>query len=151
MTKILVVCAVAASLVACSTNPLASAPQGKKIAGNTALPPVAAGPASKAATLTWDNKGEMINLKRNGTVTVTLDSIAASGNAWRLSQIPDPTVLKVASHDYIPSAAGTPQGSEKWVFQAIGAGDVEVNMWYGKVGPAPLDSALNFKFIVSAE
>jgi predicted secreted protein len=144
MTKILTVCVLAATLIACT-------PVGKKIAGSSALPPVAAGPASKAASLTWINKGEMINLKRNGTATVVLDSIAASGNAWRLSQIPDPSVLKVTSHEYIPSDSASPQGSEKWVFQAIGAGDVEVNMWYGKVGPAPLDSALNFKFIVSAE
>jgi predicted secreted protein len=151
MTKILVVCVLAASLTACSTNPLASAPLGKQISGSAALPPVASGPASKVASLTWDNKGEMINLKRNGTVTVTLDSIAASGNAWRLSQIPDPAVLKVASHEYIPSADASPQGSEKWVFQAVGPGDVEVNMWYGKIGPAPLDSALQYKFIVSAE
>jgi predicted secreted protein len=135
----------AASFTACST------PVGKKIAGNTALPAVAAGPSTKAASLTWINKGELINLKRNGTVTVVLDSIQASGNEWRLSQIPDPTVLKVASHQYIPSGDSSPQGSEKWIFQAVGAGDVQVTMWYGKIGPAPLDSALSFDFTVSAE
>ena len=145
MTRIITVCVLAASFAACST------PVGKKIAGSSALPAVASGPATKSADLTWINKGEMINLKRNGTVTVVLDSIAASGNAWRLSQIPDPTVLKVASHEYVAGESSSPQGSEKWIFQAVGAGDVEVNMWYGKVGPAPLDSALNYKFIVSAE
>jgi len=145
MTRILAVFVLAASLAACS------APQGKKIAGSTALPAVASGPATKAANLTWINKGEMISLKRNGTITVVLDAIAASGNSWRLSQIPDPSVLKVASHEYIPSESASPQGSEKWIFQAVGPGDVEVNMWYGKVGPAPLDSALTYKFIVSAE
>jgi predicted secreted protein len=145
MTRILAVCVLAASFAACST------PVGKKIAGSTALPAVAAGPATSASSLTWINKGEMINLKRNGTITVVLDSIAASGNEWRLSQIPDPSVLKVASHQYIPGADASPQGSEKWVFQAVGAGDVQVNMWYGKVGPAPLDSALVFNFLVSAE
>jgi predicted secreted protein len=146
MTKILAVCVLAVSLTACLNSP----PLGKKVAGSTALPAIASGPATKAASLTWINKGEMINLKRNGTITVTLDSIAASGNAWHLSQIPDPTVLKVASNEYIPDSA-SPQGSEKWVFQAVGPGDVEVNMWYGKVGPAPLDSELTYKFIVSAE
>lgn len=145
MTKILAVCVLTASLAACS------APQGKKIAGSTALPAVASGPATTTASLTWLNKGEMINLKRNGTVTVVLDSIAASGNAWRLSQIPDPTVLKVASHEYMAGESTSPQGSEKWIFQAVGPGDVEVNMWYGKIGPAPLDSTLTYKFTVSAE
>jgi len=145
MTRILVVCVLAASLAACS------APQGKKIAGSTALPAIASGPPTRAASLTWLNKGEMINLKRSGTVTVVLDSIAASGNSWRLSQIPDPSVLTVTSHEYVPSEGGTPQGSEKWVFQSVGPGDIEVNMWYGKIGPAPLDSALTYKFIVSAE
>ena len=147
MTRILTVCVLAASLTGCLNGP----PVGKKIAGSTALPAVASGPTTKAANLIWENKGEFIGLKRNGTVTVVLDSIAASGNAWRLSQIPDPTVLKVASHEYIPSGGASPQGSEKWVFQAVGPGDVEVKMWYGKVGPAPLDSALNYKFTVSAE
>ena len=145
MTRILAVCILAASVAACS------APQGKKIAGSTALPAVASGPATKAANLTWVNKGEMISLTPNGTITVVLDSIATSGNSWRLSQIPDPTVLKVASHEYIPSETASPQGSEKWIFQAVGSGDVEVNMWYGKVGPAPLDSTLNYKFIASVE
>jgi predicted secreted protein len=145
MTRILAVCVLAASFTACST------PVGKKIAGSTALPAVASGPSTKAASLTWINKGELINLKRNGAITVVLDSIQASGNEWRLSQIPDPTVLKVASHQYIPSGDASPQGSEKWVFQAVGAGDVQVNMWYGKIGPAPLDSALTFNFTVSAE
>jgi predicted secreted protein len=145
MTRILAVCVLAASLAACT------APQGKKIAGSAALPAIASGPPTKAANLTWLNKGEMINLKANGTVTVVLESIAASGNSWRLSQIPDPSVLKVESHEYIPSESASPQGSEKWIFQAVGSGDIEVNMWYGKVGPAPLESALTYKFIVSVE
>jgi predicted secreted protein len=145
MTRILTVLALAASLAACAT------PQGKKLASTAALPPVAAGPATKASHLTWINKGEMVNLKNNGTITVVLDSIAASGNSWRLSEIPDATVLTVASHEYIPSENASPQGSEKWVFQAVGSGDIKVNMWYGKVGPQPLDSALSFNFIVSVE
>ena len=147
MTRILAVCVLAASLTACLNSP----PVGKKVASNAALPAIASGPATKAANLMWENKGEFINLKRSGTVTVTLDSIPASGNSWHFSQIPDPTVLKVASQEFIPSGGGTPQGSEKFVFQSVGPGDIEVNMWYGKIGPAPLDSALTYKFTVSAE
>jgi predicted secreted protein len=147
MTRILAVCVLAASLTACLNSP----PIGKKVAANAALPAIASGPATKAANLMWVNKGEFINLKRNGTVTVELDSIPASGSSWHFSQIPDPTVLKIASHDYVGAESASPQGSEKWVFQAVGPGDVEVNMWYGKVGPAPLDSAVTYKFTVSAE
>ena len=143
MTKILAACILAASLAGCAT------PQGQKLSSNSALPPVASGPSVKFANLTWADKGQMIGLKHNGTVTVTLDSIKESGNEWRLSQVPDPSVLRLASHEYIPG--GTPQGTERWVFQAVGPGDVQVSMWYGKVGPAPLDSTLNYKFTASVE
>jgi predicted secreted protein len=147
MTRILTVCVLAASLTACLNSP----PVGKKVAANAALPAIASGPATKAANLMWVNKGEFVNLKPNGTVTLTLDSIPASGESWHFSQIPDPSVLKIASHEFIGSGSASPQGSEKWVFQAVGTGDVEVNMWYGKVGPAPLDSELTYKFTVAAE
>ena len=92
----------------------------------------------------------MVNLKRSGTITVMLESIKASGNEWRLSQIPDPNVLKVASHEYIPSESALPKGVEKWVFQATGPGEIKVNMWYGKVGPA-IDPTPTYKFIVAVE
>lgn len=147
MTKILTVCIVGASLAACT------APQGKRLSDNSALPAVASGPATKAATLRWPSSipDEMVNLKHSGTVTVILDSIKASGNEWRLSEIPDPTVLKVASHEYIPSESTSPKGAEKWVFQAVGPGEVKVNMWYGKVGPAPLESTPTYHFLVAVE
>ena len=121
MTRILAICIVGASLAACT------APQGKRLSDNSALPAVASGPATKAATLRWPSSipDEMVNLKHSGTVTVMLDSIKASGNEWRLSQIPDPTVLKLASHEYIPSESASPKGTEKWVFQATGPGRSE--------------------------
>jgi len=145
MTKTLAVCILAGALAGCAT------PQGKKLSSNSALPAVASGPSTKAANLTWVNKGEMIGLKHNGTITVMLDSVKASGNEWRLSQVPDPSVLTLVSHDYIPSENASPQGTEKWVFRGVGAGDVQVNMWYGKVGPAPLDDELRFTFTASVE
>ena len=106
-----------------------TAPQGKKLAANgTGLAPVATGPSgplTKAAKLSLPQKGEMVNIAKDGTVTVTLDSSEKDGYMWRLSEIPDPTVLKLVSHDYVPPTSGEGEGQEKWVFQAVGPGDVE--------------------------
>ena len=83
-----------------------SAPQGKKLASaEGTLPPIATGPigpAAKSAVLTGARSGQVVNLVQGGTVKLTLDSDGKDGYAWRLSEIPDPTVLKVVSQQYIP-------------------------------------------------
>ena len=130
-----------------------TAPQGKKLAMNgTDLAPIATGPAgpiTKAAKLSLTEKGEMVNLTKDGTITVTLDSSQKDGYMWRLSEIPDPTVLKVVLQDYVPPASGQGQGQEKWVFQAVGPGDVDVKMWYGNLREAPLTGNPTYDFVAA--
>jgi predicted secreted protein len=115
-------------------------------------PPIATGPAepmTRAAKLSLPQKGEIVNLARDGTVTVTLDSAQKDGYMWRLSEIPDPTVLKVVSQDYLPPATGEGQGQEKWTFQAIGPGDVAVKMWYGNLREAPVTGNPTYDFVAA--
>jgi predicted secreted protein len=130
-----------------------TAPQGKKLAMNgTGIAPIGTGPAgpmTKAATLSFSQKGEMVNLAKDGTITVTLDSSHKDGYMWRMSEIPDPTVLKVVSQNYIPPAVGEGKGQEKWVFQAVGAGDVDVKMWYGDLRETPLAGNPRFDFVAA--
>ena len=132
-----------------------TAPQGKKLSANTnGLAPVASGPnttapMTKAAQLSLPQKGDLVNIARNGTVTVTLDSAHKDGYMWRLSEVPDPSVLKVVSHDYMPPAAGEGRGQEKWVFQAVGPGDVDVKMWYGDLRETSLSGNPTFDFVAA--
>ncbi len=130
-----------------------TAPQGKKLARNTdGLDPVATGPSvplTKAANLSLGEKGAMVNITKNGTVTVTLDSTQVDSYRWRLSEVPDPTVLKVVSQEYTPPAGGVGRGTETWVFQAIGPGDVEVKMWYGNLLNTSVSHKPNFDFVAS--
>jgi len=127
-----------------------SAPQGKKLGANTnGLAPVAAGPTTTATTLTISQNGEAVSMPKDGTVTVTLDSAQQDGYMWRLAEIPDPSVLKVATQDYIAPSSGVGRGQEKWVFQAIGPGDVDVKMWYGSTREGSLTTNPTFNFIAS--
>ena len=130
-----------------------TAPQGKKLAStNGGLPPVATGPigpATKSAVLTGARAGELVSLLPGGTVTVTLDADDKDGYSWRLAEIPDPTVLKLVSQEFIPSASPTGRGQEKLVFQSTGLGDVDVRMWYGNLQTSPLSGNPTFDFITS--
>jgi predicted secreted protein len=91
----------------------------------------------------------MVSVYNQGSVTVTLASAQQDGYSWRLAEIPDPTVLKLVSQDFIPPASGVGRGEEKWVFQAVGPGDVDVKMWYGNLREAPVTGNPNFNFIAS--
>jgi len=136
-----------------------SAPQGKKLAsGSSGLAAVAEGPggataqptpATKAANLTNGSPGEVVNIYKGGTVTVMRDAGHQDGYQWRLSEIPDPTVLKVVSQDFIPGATPEAKGQQKWVFQAVGPGDVDVKMWYGDLRTAPVNGEPTYNFITS--
>jgi predicted secreted protein len=133
----------------------ACAPTGKKLSANgtgTGLDPVASGPtspASAAAIVTQGQKGGVVGILKNGTVTVTLDAAQQDGYSWRLSEIPDPTVLKLVSQEFTPPPSGEGRGQEKWVFQAVGPGDVNVKMWYGNLRTAPVTVDPTFDFIAS--
>lgn len=140
---------------------VACAPVGKKLSANTSatgLAPVAAGPdgegtteivAAKAAEVTAAQQGRTVGIYNQGTITVTLDAAQQDGYEWRLSEIPDPTVLKLVSQDFVPPASGTGRGQEKFVFQAVGPGDVKIKMWYGNLRVAPTTGNPEFNFIAS--
>src|SRR5258708_4481113 len=125
----LITLVIGTSLAACS------APHGKKLAANQTLAPVATGPALKTATLSWENKGEVVTLQRGGTVTTLLESTPKDGYGWRLSATPDSTVLKLVSKEYVAPASPGEHGKEKWVFQSVGTGDADVKFWYGSLHP----------------
>ena len=139
-----------------------TAPQGKKLSANgsgAGLPAVAEGPggsatqpsvpATREAVVTQHDMGKTVGVYNQGTVTVTLEAAQAYGYSWRLSEIPDETVLKLASQDYTPPASGTGRGEEKWVFQAVGPGEVAVKMWYGNTLKSSLSGNPTFDFIAS--
>ena len=128
-----------------------SAPQGKRLAANQALAPVATGPALKAATLSWENKGQVVTLQRGATVTAVLESNPKDGYSWKLSGIPDPTVLKLVSKNYVPAENPGEHGKEKWVFQSMGPGDVEVRLWYGNLRPGEFITTPLYDFVASVE
>ena len=130
-----------------------TAPQGKKLTDNNGgLAPVATGPigpATKAVVLTSARKGEVASLIKGGTVTVTLDADDKDGYAWRLSEIPDPTVLKLVSQEFFPSTTPEGRGQEKLIFQSTGLGDVDVRMWYGNLRTSPLSGNPTFDFVTA--
>ena len=146
-----------------------TAPQGKKL-GTTqsgGLAPVAAGPNSAttaimpatapvaSTTLTVNDavreSGHVVSITKDGTVTVMLGADQQDGYTWRLEEVPDPTVLKVASQSYVAPASGVGRGQDKWVFQAVGPGDVNVKMWYGniRVSAVSANATPTFNFIAA--
>lgn len=139
-----------------------TAPQGKKLSANgsaAGLPAVAEGPggsttepsipATQEAAVTEHERGTTVSIYNQGTITVTLESAQADGYSWRLAETPDPTVLKLVSQDYTPPANGTGRGEAKWVFQAVGPGDVKVKMWYGNTRESSLSGNPGFDFVAS--
>jgi hypothetical protein len=68
---------------------------------------------------------------------------------WRFSEIPDPTVLKVVSQEFVPPTTPEGRGQEKLVFQAVGPGDVDVKLWYGNLREAPLSGNPRFDFVAA--
>ena len=133
----------ALTLAACSV------PQGKKYsATNRELPPIALPEPVRKAELYDSQSGNIVALKPGGTLTVWLSSNRQSGYAWRLAEVPDATVLKWVSSEYLAPTA-TSAGQEKWVFQAVGEGDVDVRLWYTSPRREQFGSAPVFKCIVS--
>ena len=126
-----------------------SAPQGKKYsATNRELPPIALPSPVQKAELYDSQSGNIVALKPDGTLTIWLSSNQKSGFSWRLAEIPDGTVLKLVSSEYLPATA-TSAGQEKWVFQAVGEGDVDVRLWYTSPRPEQFGSAPVFKCVVA--
>ena len=143
MKTILPFTLLALTLAACS------APQGKKYsATNRELPPIALPEPVKKAELYDSQSGNIVALKPDGTLTIWLSSNQKSGFAWRLAEIPDATVLKLVSSEYLPATA-TSAGQEKWVFQAVGEGDVDVRLWYTSPRREQFGSAPVFKCVVA--
>ena len=145
MKKVVPFALLVLTLAACS------APHGKKYAAaKRELPPVALPPAVAKAEVFESQQGTIVALRPEGTLTVTLSSNHNGGYAWRLSEIPDPTVLKLVSNEYFP-ASPTNAGTEKWVFQAVGSGDVDVRLWYTSPRPEKFGTAPVFKCTVSVQ
>ena len=135
--------ALALALAACS------APQGKKYAAtNRELPPIALPAPVQTANLYGSQTGNLVALQPDGTLTIWLSSNQKSGFVWRLAEIPDASVLKLVSSEYLP-ATTTNAGQEKWVFQATGEGDVDVRLWYTSPRREQFGSAPVFKCTVA--
>jgi predicted secreted protein len=126
-----------------------SAPQGTKLAATSDLPPVATGPLTQAAKLTYANRGELVNLYANSTITVTLPSHNRDGYEWRFDEIPDPTVLKLVSKEYTPGSDLRTPGEQTLVFQTVGPGDVNVKLWYGTLWASRMEAAQPYAFLAS--
>lgn len=145
MKKILSLTLLAVALSACN------APQGKKYsATNRELPPIAMPPPVAAAEIYESQRGNIVALTPDGKLTVWLSSIQKEGFGWRLSEIPDPTVLKLVSKEYMPPSP-TNAGQEKWVFQAVEPGDVDLRLWYTSPRREQFGSAPVFSCVVSVE
>jgi predicted secreted protein len=121
-TLALTVCAVA--LAACQ------APQAKKYSDTKReLPAIAMPPAVDHAVIYEVERGSLVAVKPGGTITVYLSANSKSDSKWRLSYIPDPTVLKLVSQEFVPME-GSYRGEEKWVFEAVGEGEIDLRLWY---------------------
>lgn len=143
MKKILTITICAASLVACQ------APQGKKYSDTKReLPAIALPPTLENAVVYEIEKGTIVAVKPGGTLTVFLSANAQSDSRWRLSEIPDPTVLRLVSHEFVPQA-GSSRGEEKWVFHAVGAGEIDLRLWYTGPQRQRFGSAPVFRCIVA--
>jgi len=145
MKKVLSLTFLAVALSGCN------APQGKKYsATNRELPPIALPPPVAAAEIYESQQGNIVALTPDGTLTVWLSSIQKDGYGWRLSEIPDPTVLKLVSKEYMPPSP-TNAGQEKWIFQAVEPGDVDLRLWYTSPRRDRFGSSPVFKCVVSVE
>ena len=143
MKTILPLTLLALTLAACS------APQGKKYAGsNRELPPIALPPPAAKAEIYESQQNRLVALKSGGRLTVWLSSVQKSGFGWRLAEIPDATVLKLVSQEYLPGTAAS-AGQEKWVFEAVGGGDVDLRLWYTSPQREQFGSAPIFKCTVA--
>jgi predicted secreted protein len=137
----LAVCAVA--LAACQ------APQAKKYSDTKReLPAVALAPAVEHAVIYEAERGSLVAVKPGGTVTVYLSANSKSDSKWRLSFIPDPTVLKLVSQEFVPTE-GSFRGEEKWVFEAVGEGEIDLRLWYTSPRREAFGSAPVFACIVA--
>ena len=146
-----------------------SAPQGKRIGynSNTATPlepgvaPVATGPGGAGAApvapmpttttspvITMADRDGVVGLHTAKTLTVKLPALQRDGYEWRLSEIPDSTVLKLVSNEYTPGEGPAKAGEQTLVFEGVGPGDVNVKMWYGTLWASPMESR-TYKFIAS--
>lgn len=143
MNKALPITLLALSLAACSV------PQGKKYsATNRELPAIALPPPESRVEIFESQRGTIVSLKGDGILTLWLSSKPASGYSWRLSELPDPTVLRLVSKEFVPPSE-TNVGQEKWVFQAVGDGEIDLRLWYTGARRDQFGSAPVFKCLVS--
>lgn len=141
MKTLIVLALCVGTLAACS------APQGKKYsASKRELPAIAMPPAQQHAVVHGSEGKSIVAVKAGGTLTVFLSANSKSDSHWRLSQIPDPTVLRLVSSEFIP-AAGSDRGEEKWIFKAVAEGEIDLRLWYTsprreQFGSAPVFACL---------
>ncbi len=116
--------------------------------------PVAKGPSESMSTVTFKDFNKTVGLSPSKTVTLKLPAMEQDGYQWHLSEMPDPTVLKLVSKGYTPGPSPEKDkpgprkaGEQTMVFEAVGPGAVNVKLWYGTVWESPLDDAKPFHFI----
>lgn len=127
-----------------------SAPQGKTYAARNRQPPIASGPAQDHAEIFETQQEQTVLLNPSGKLTVWLSSKPSTGYSWRLSEIPDPTVLKLVEKTYVPPTKAA-IGQEKWVFEATGEGTVDLRLWYTSHRQERFGSAPVVSCVVSVE
>ena len=143
MNKVLPITFLALSMAACSV------PQGKKYSETRReLPAIALPPPESKIELFESQRGTIVSLKGDGILTLWLSSKPASGYSWRLAEIPDPTVLRLVSKEFVPPSE-TNVGQEKWVFQAGGDGEIDLRLWYTGTRRDQFGSAPVFQCLVS--
>ncbi len=143
MKKFFVLTFCAGALAACS------APQGKKYSETKReLPAIALPPAEKHPVVHGSDGTSIVAVQPGGTLTLFLSANRKSNYRWRLSQMPDPTVLQLVTNEFVP-AAESARGEEKWVFKAVGEGEIDLRLWYTSQRREQFGSAPVFACVVA--
>jgi hypothetical protein len=118
------------------------------------VPAVALGPPEKTVVLTAKDRGRMVSLLPNGTITVDLN---ANGGQWRLASRLDPAILEMTAGEAVklPPVALPPVGAalpqpHQLVFKSVGPGTTRVRLVYSRPNQ-PLTESVYYDFTVNAE
>jgi predicted secreted protein len=94
--------------------------------------------AGAAASLTYDQCGDIVGIDSDGTVGMTLDSNATTGYSWKVITAPDATLTAETDNGhYLPPPADAPPGAggaQHFGWTATAAGSAGVELAYTQVG-----------------